>query len=196
MIDSIPKIEFAKEEIVYITYTTSEKIRSSDWAFSANVSRKAKNEKIKNDYIQDYEVIEINSEIKLTIPFARRFLIPVIEDAKYILELEEGWDDYDAKPYTNDSWRAGVQFLLQFYDWLQTNSKGNLHIPKMHHGPNGTIDLAWHEDNIRLFINIDKMNNKGSFYCDVPGNPKKQYSEGQFTLNNFKFHLIPIPYKF
>jgi len=120
------------------------------------------------------------------------YLKPVLEKAKYILELSDNWDDEGAQGYTKQSLDAASDFLLNYYNWLNSKHTGEFYLPNMFHGPNGTIDLDWREDEIRLLINIDLNKNTGSFYADTPNN---QSTEGTFKLNNINFNLIPTPVK-
>lgn len=198
MIDYQPKIEILdKKEIDFSVvpklrfYGGSDKTlkdKTYDWVVEQNAEWIGK---VSNSPESIY--FNVNDDVKLKIPISSKSLIAILEKAKYILRLEEDWDDEGAMPYSIDSWKAGAQFLISFYSWLHVNAKGSLHNPKMHHGPNGTIDIAWNEDNFRLFINIDKENNVGTFYSDTVNN---QYSEGQFSLTNVRYHMLPIPYKY
>jgi hypothetical protein len=131
------------------------------------------------------------SEIK--IPIAIKELEEVFLKAKYILDLHDDWDDEGAFGYTIDSWKSGAEFLINFNKWLKDIFGGNLYLPKMYHGPKGTIDIIWQEKDFRLFINIDGLNNKGNFYSDTPN---KQYTEGGFSLDNVAFNLFPLPFKY
>ncbi|WP_299124172.1 hypothetical protein [uncultured Tenacibaculum sp.] len=140
----------------------------------------------------NHRLLLINNNITLKIPYAIRELESVFLEGKYILDLKDDWDDEGAIGYTEQSWESGASFIIDFYKWLLSVFSGDLYFPMMHHGPKGTIDIAWDEDDFRLFINLDFINNKGSFYSDTPN---KQYSEGDFLLNDFKFKMIPFPLK-
>ncbi|ESU22911.1 hypothetical protein FSS13T_25240 [Flavobacterium saliperosum S13] len=137
--------------------------------------------------------LAVNSTISLKIPFANKELESVFLEGKYILELKDDWDDEGAIGYTEQSWKSAADFIVNYNKWLRGIFSGSLHLPKMHHGPKGTIDVVWNEDNFRLFVNIDYYNNKGTFYSDTP---KKQYSEGEFLLDDFKFQMLPLPFKY
>lgn len=140
-----------------------------------------------------YHSLIINDNITLKIPTTNKELESILIEGKYILDLKDNWDDEGSVGYTIESWRAAAHFIINFNRWIKGIFSGSLHLPKMHHGPKGTIDVIWHEDNFRLFVNIDIINNKGTFYSDTP---KKQFSEGEFLLNDFKFQLLPIPFKY
>jgi hypothetical protein len=144
-------------------------------------------------HTNQYNTLFINDDISLKIPITNKELESVLLEGTYILELKDDWDDEGSVGYTLESWKAGAYFIINFNKWIKGIFSGSLHLPKMHHGPKGTIDIAWHEDNFRLFVNIDFDNNKGTFYSDTP---KKQFSEGEFVLNDFKFHFLPIPFKY
>nr|WP_294860556.1 hypothetical protein [uncultured Fluviicola sp.] len=134
----------------------------------------------------------ISNELELKIPHGDVELQNIFIEAKYILKLEDNWDDEGALSYNIESWKSAANFIIHFYKWLRMIFSGSLHLPKMYHGPKGTIDVVWYDDNFRLFVNIDHINNKGSFYSDTP---KRQYTEGEFVLNDFKFQMLPLPIK-
>lgn len=134
----------------------------------------------------------INDNITLNIPTSIRELENVFTEGKYILNLKDDWDDDGSVGYTQESWEAASHFIINFNKWVKGIFSGSLYLPKMSHGPKGTIDIIWQEDNFRLFVNVDFVNNKGTFYSDTP---KKQFSEGEFQLDEIKFELLPIPLK-
>lgn len=146
-----------------------------------------------DEQTSQYNTLVISSDISLKIPIANKELESVFVEGKYILDLKDDWDDEGAIGYTSESWKSAANFIINFNRWIKGIFSGSLHLPKMHHGPKGTIDVVWNEDNFRLFVNIDCINNKGTFYSDTP---KKQFSEGEFLLNDFKFQLLPLPFKY
>lgn len=140
-----------------------------------------------------YYNLAINDTLILKIPVLNKELEHVFLEAKYILDLKEDWDDEGAVGYTQESWEAAANFLIGFNKWLKNIFSGGLYLPKIYHGPKGTIDIVWNENDFRLFLNIDYINTKGTFYSDTP---KKQYSEGEFLLNDLKFQMLPLPLRY
>lgn len=140
-----------------------------------------------------YNMLFINDDISLKIPTTNKELESVLIKGKYILDLKDNWDEEGSVGYTIESWKSAAKFIINFNRWIKGIFAGSLHLPKMHHGPKGTIDVVWHEDNFRLFVNIDYANNKGTFYSD---SPNTQVAEGEFLLNDFKFNFFPLPFKY
>lgn len=136
--------------------------------------------------------IEINSYFNIELNDVNFFLENAILKSKYILELKDDWDDEGSVGYTIDSLISAIDFVLKFNNWIVSISRGTLYTPKFHHGPKGTIDIEWSENNFRLFVNIDKINNKGTFYSDTSF---MQSTEGEFKLDKISYNLLPIPLK-
>lgn len=137
--------------------------------------------------------VEINENYYIELNETNLFLENPIIESKYILELKDDWDDEGAVGYNIDSLTTAIDFVMKFNNWIVSISKGILYTPKFHHGPQGTIDVEWSESNFRLFINIDKRNNKGTFYSDTSF---MQSSEGEFSLDKVSYNLLPIPLKY
>lgn len=159
-------------------------IEKSVWITNHNTSKKL-----------DYKFIALNQDenIKLPISLIQQLELPILESL-YIIGLNDNWDGENSKAYTIESLKAGLNFVIEFYVWLSKIYSGIFYSPKIYHGPNGSIDLVWRERDFRLFINIDFLNNTGSYYCDKSSG---QSTEGIFpSLDNIDFHLIVPPIKF
>lgn len=143
----------------------------------------------------DFKIISIknDSEIKLPTSLVQKLESP-IKESLYILDLQDNWDGENSKAYSIESWKAGVQFTIDFYSWLSKIYSGKFYVPKIYHGPNGTIDLVWRENDFRLFINIDSSKNSGSYYRDRSSG---QSTEGIFpSLDDVDFQLVIPPIQF
>ncbi|CAM3390775.1 hypothetical protein [Zobellia roscoffensis] len=143
-------------------------------------------------FVRKSKVLKINNII-LHIPAGFEKLNQVFLQAKYILDLEEDWDDEGGNVYEEDVWKQSAEFLISYLKWIKNIYDGVLYMPKMYHGPNGSIDFVWDEEDFRFFLNINYIENKGSFFTD---STEKQYSEGEFLLDNVKFNLLPLPIKY
>lgn len=138
------------------------------------------------------EILKLNEELEFELTSETFELKKVILDSKYILDLGDNWDDEGSIGYSSVSLKSSIKFLLDFNIWIKKLYDAKLYLPSINHGPKGSIDLIWMEDDFRLFINIDYFNNKGNFYSDS----LNQYCEGEFPLNNIKFNLLPLPIKY
>jgi hypothetical protein len=183
---------FRTDQLVnYIDNQFSYKSKNSSTIVWQNIKATRNKPELLFPIYQDNELI-INNNITLKIPTAFKQLESILLEGKYILELNDDWDEEGSVGYTIESWKAAAQFIINFNKWLKGVFLEVFYLPKMSHGPKGTIDVIWHEDNFRLFVNIDYANNKGTFYSDTQ---QKQFSEGEFLLNDFKFQMLPMPFK-
>ncbi len=110
-----------------------------------------------------------------------------IEKSKYILELEDDWDDEGSLAYEKVTWLRAINFLLDYanayYDQIKL-----ITTPKIYHGPDGSIDILWENENISLLINIPEDEEKANFYGK---NIKGQEIEGVFLPEDFEINLLP-----
>jgi len=116
-----------------------------------------------------------------------------ISNSEYIFKLGDNWDDNNSIGYTYENWLVAIGFLKNFFKWMSENLKNEIHIPKIYHGPNGSIDIIWEQMDTKIYINIDNNNNLGTFYSYYND---KQKSSGEFELNDFDFKILPLPIKF
>ena len=84
-----------------------------------------------------------------------------IEDSKYMLELEEDWDDEGGMPIDEVTFERASDFLLGYAEWLLDNKNVVIQTPEISPGPENSIDIHWRLENYRMLINI-------------PSNPQKQ----------------------
>jgi len=134
-------------------------------------------------------------EIKLSdktfrLPFAFNDLKAEIEASKYILELEEGWDGENGEPYNIHDWERTVEFLIQMY-LTSVRMFGVIpDLPKIYHGPDGTIDILWEKFNYQILANCPKEENRQvSFYGE---NVKKDSFKGSFYITDSCHSLLMI----
>ncbi|WP_294958425.1 hypothetical protein [uncultured Flavobacterium sp.] len=113
-----------------------------------------------------------------------------IEKSKYIYGLEDDWDENNSQGYTYENWQMAIQFVIRFRVWIRENLSKGIQVPKIYHGPQGSIDILWEETDVKIYYNIDGINNKGSFYSYYG---EAQKSGGEFELNEFDFNLLPHP---
>jgi hypothetical protein len=129
-------------------------------------------------------------KLKISIPSPYSNLIQEIKKSMYIVDLKDNWDDEGAIGYSIVTWHTAVQFIINYTKWIHWNFEEIIESPKIYHGPKGSIDILWENNQLRLLINIDKESKTGMFYSD---NYKHQVSEGSFELSDFSYGLLPIP---
>lgn len=77
-----------------------------------------------------------------------------IDDAKYMLDLEEDWDDEGGMPVDKNTFIRAIKFLINYSVWLLRNQSIFLVPPQIHPGPDGSIDILWRTKNYRMLINV------------------------------------------
>lgn len=137
------------------------------------------------------KTINLAHDLSINLPFTLDFLSEEINKSKYILDLKSNWDGEGSEPYTIKTLKISIEFIIKFAEFIRDTYSIDMIVPKIYHGPNGSIDLSWSKNDFRLFINIEKDGSKAHFYCDYN---KKQVSEGVFDiLENYNFIMIPHP---
>jgi len=127
--------------------------------------------------------IEISENLIYVLPFIFNELGNRITKAKYILELEEDWDDEGGKPYSEQTFKQAIDFIIEYTQWAWNDLNILISPPKIFHGPNQSIDLLWSESSYELLINIPPYPKKISrFYGD---NKKNTRIEGQFNIKDY-----------
>lgn len=93
-----------------------------------------------------------------------------IELSKWILELEENWDEQGSSKYAKSTWERACHFLIRQAKFsLQISGKG-LPSPKILPGPEASIDLHWKMERFELLINIpESLSKPATFYGDDYG---------------------------
>ena len=81
-----------------------------------------------------------------------------IEASRWILALEEDWDDAGAMPYEESTWNIAVQFVRDVHagsSWvLQMTDRMEISPPRILPGPEGSIDLIWDTPERSVLANV------------------------------------------
>jgi len=95
-----------------------------------------------------------------------------IEKSKYILGLEDDWDDFGAIVPSKDIYNRAVWLLINYATFILEQHKIAIKAPEINPGKNGSIDLEW-RNNFELLINIS---NTTHFHASYYGETKDQGS--------------------
>ncbi len=147
---------------------------------------------ISNEFNNRDIEIKISDNLLISLPKQLDYLFDAINKSKYILNLEDNWDDEGAEKYNSDTLNNAIGFVIAFADRINQDSHHQIYVPKILHGPDKSIDIFWEEDGFRLIINIEESGNKASFYWD-DGKDLSQFIEGTFELSKVNFNNIPRP---
>jgi hypothetical protein len=120
------------------------------------------------------------------IPIALSSLEQAINDSKYILELEEGWDGENGKPFSKDTWSNAVNFLIDYATWIYKNTGKAIDSPDIVHSVDGSIELLWQKEKFRIIISLPENSEMALFYGDDYEEVK---IEGTVSMKNIKSGL-------
>jgi hypothetical protein len=92
-----------------------------------------------------------------------------IESSKWILSLEDDWDENGTPKYSESTWKRACVFLIKQSE-LALELQKELPAPKILPGPEGSIDLHWKRAQFELLMNIPNDSSKpATFYGDDYG---------------------------
>ncbi len=101
----------------------------------------------------------------LTLPSELNELAEEIEHSKYILQLEDNWDDEGAIKYETTTWQKAVTFISTYAKMMFEISSQIISTPSIYQGPQGSIDIYWDTEQYYLLINIPAgIDTKANFY--------------------------------
>lgn len=121
----------------------------------------------------DYRFEELNNEI---------------EKSKYILALEDDFDDDGSEGYKSETWVRAIKFICQLFDFALIKSNLKLPVPKILHGPSGSIDIYWENDDFNILVNIPKIDTPYGTYSGE--NKFGEKTKGQFDPSNINYGIV------
>ena len=153
----------------------------NDWIASKEYIQDEAHEHVK---IKRSDVlVELSENLTFKLPFRFNELAKRIVAAKYILELEDNWDDEGSKSYSERTLKQAIDFIIEYTHWVWDTLNIVITPPKILHGPDQSIDLLWERPSYELLINIPPHPKKiVRFYGD---NRKDARIEGQFNINEY-----------
>lgn len=139
-----------------------------------------------------YLVYNFKNIFSLKIPVELQFLLNAYIKSEYIILLEEDWDDNGSSKYNIETWQKSLTFVNEYSATLLNDFNKKIEIPKIYHGPKGSIDILFENKNYSLLINIlDNDTNRAVYYGrDLDGN----ISKGEININKINNALIPIAF--
>lgn len=109
-----------------------------------------------------------------SIPGRLKELGDAIEKAKYMLGYKDNWDGEGSAGYKENTFLKTIKFLIE----LAKDVPAIFPTPNIYHGPNGSIDIYWKEENMNLLINVLENNDTATFYGEIDD----YYREGNFNI--------------
>lgn len=148
--------------------------------------------KLKKIYTKDI-IYKFNDSFSLKIPFELKYLEKAYQKSEYIINLEDDWDDEGSTKYDFEIWKKALIFVNHYSTSLLLDFNKKIEMPKIYHGPNGSIDILLENENYSLLINYIGKIDKAYYYGnDNFGNITK----GEINATKFNSALIPIAFNF
>lgn len=130
----------------------------------------------------DIEYINILDE-KINISDNLKHIKDCIENSKWITELEENWDSEGAKKIEPIVWKNAMKFLISSSSYIFTHFDIKIFSPSILPCSDGSLDISFDNNSIRLLINFkNQYNGLASYYGD------------NYDYNNIKGDFISLTY--
>lgn len=134
-----------------------------------------------------------NSKPPITISFAEGFQFSLphhfteiaeqIEKSRFILELNDNWDDEGSIAYSQKTFATAATFVIKYCEAVWEEESVLIDAPTILPGPKGSIDLLWDKTAYRLLINIHPdPDMTASFYGD--NRTQVPHIKGDFLLSD------------
>lgn len=137
-----------------------------------------------------HSYVYLDNQLIVTVPTELSPLFNEIIKSKYILNLGNDWDDEGSIGYKKETWIEAIKFTVKYALWVKDQFGQIIFTPNIYHGRNGGIDILWDNEGFRMLIRIDCAAIEAVFYSE---NKKGQTTEGNFSINDVNFFMIPAP---
>lgn len=139
--------------------------------------------------------VNIEGDWRVRKAFITEKLSPIqkaIQESRYILDLQDNWDDEGSVGYEFSTWERATQAIIRIARNAFDLFDVIIDAPEITHGPNGSIDALWDQKNYRLLVNFpNDINIPASFYGD---DSEKESVKGTFGQSeggcNLLFYLV------
>ena len=111
-----------------------------------------------------------------------------INESKYIMDIPDDYDGSGSRSYKFEVWKSACKFVVDYYTFLYERTGRIPPVPKIYHGPDGSIDIHWDYDQFKLLINIEEASSVATFYGSYADG---QEIEGSFNYEAFTPQLLP-----
>jgi hypothetical protein len=111
----------------------------------------------------------------------------LIENSRYILQLEEGWDEENALAIDKSIWETATNFLRLYGSYFTETFLSPMELPEINPTRNNSIDLEWRTEKGRLLINFSNQSDLATYYGDRYSNIDN--IKGSVDVNEVKEYL-------
>lgn len=123
------------------------------------------------DVLENRAVHTVDSDLiiltglKITVPYYLSQIKDEIERSRYIMGLNDNWDENGAYAIDSGVWEMAVKFMLNYSKYIYEKFRVIISPARIDPGRDGSIDLLWRTDRYRMLVNIPK-NDSVSYYGD------------------------------
>lgn len=104
--------------------------------------------------------------LEFTFPSQLRGFYKTLQDAVEILSLEDNWDGEGALKIDKNAWLRAANFLDVYAKRLYEMESAVLEEPFISPVPNGSVDVVWENNNVRLLLNFKVDSETAGYYGD------------------------------
>lgn len=98
--------------------------------------------------------VEVKGNIICEIDSALNILEKNINESKYILELGDDFDGEGSIGYSVETWTRAILFISKQFNYFFKKFNIILPSPKIFHGPDGSIDMLWKQNEKIVLLNF------------------------------------------
>jgi hypothetical protein len=110
-----------------------------------------------------------------------------INESKYILTQKLDPENDGSLFYSEQTWIRAIKYIIKYSNYIFSKEQQSILVPKIYHGPDGSIDFYWQFPHFNMLLNISDQAS-GSFSGDDNGINK---FNGFFNPDEPNFKLIP-----
>ncbi|TCC98490.1 hypothetical protein [Pedobacter hiemivivus] len=112
-----------------------------------------------------------------------------VEKSQCIIDLEEGWDDEEAKPIDEKLFNESTNRIRSYLLEVSRETGNFISSPKINPVVDGSIDFEWSLKNVRLLINVRQTEKRPIAYYFGDLNNKELSIKGNVPLDCNYEHL-------
>ncbi len=113
------------------------------------------------------------------VPPTYNHLLVVLGQSRTMLDWEDDFDGEGSPAYKEETWTCARDFLEDNMTRIWKEHKVVIDVPRIRPGPDGSIDIQWHNDKRHLLLNIpEDVTEPATYY----GKSAFGHVEGSFTV--------------
>lgn len=98
------------------------------------------------------------------LPYELKHIANSIEKSKYLLDLNDDWDDEGAEATNLETYLRGIKFIVNYSTYIFVNTYETIDAPDIDILKDGSIIINWETDTSSFTIIFDKKNDEFAYY--------------------------------